>query len=127
MSTIWHLAEPGHWRQALGSGRYEQSTRGASLAQVGFVHCAYPEQLASVVEAVYHDVVGDYVVLEIDRARLEQMDVPVVDEPGADEPGAPLFPHVYGRLPVEAVLRTLPARVERGRVHVQGHGRAPQG
>ena len=119
MLTMWHLAEPDHWREAQRTGTYERSTRGATLADVGFVHCSYPDRLPAVVEAVYHDVSGDYLVLEIDRHHLERANITVVDEPGSDEPGAALFPHVYGPIPVAAVRRVLPARVERGRLRVQ--------
>src|SRR5690625_4876475 len=102
MLTSWPLAEPEHWREAQRTGTYERSTRCATLADVGFVHCSYPDRLPAVVEAVYHDVSGDYLVLEIDRHHLERANITVVDEPGSDEPGAALFPHVYGPIPVAA-------------------------
>lgn len=91
MTTLWHLAEPAHWAQARERGSYERSTRGASLASVGFVHCCYPEQLPGVVARFYADAAatGDYVVLELDGELLERAGSPVRDEPGnPDDPAS---------------------------------------
>lgn len=121
MTTIWHLAEPADWEAAQAAGRYERSTRGASLDEVGYVHCSSPEQLPAVVAVVYADVTADLVVLELDRDRLEAAGSPVRDEPASPgDPGSELFPHVYGPVPVSAVVRVLPARVERGHLTVGG-------
>lgn len=117
MTTLWHLAEPAHWAQARERGSYERSTRGASLASVGFVHCCYPEQLPGVVARFYADAAatGDYVVLELDGELLERAGSPVRDEPGnPDDPASPLFPHVYGPIPVPAVTGTRAASVRDG-------------
>lgn len=112
---FWHLAEEEHWRAALASGRYKRSTLGVTLAQVGFVHAAYPEQLPAVVKAHYAGHTGPLVVLEIDPATLRQVGVEVRLEPGDPaDPDSPVFPHVYGALPVGAVSRTRPASVDRG-------------
>lgn len=41
------------------------------------------------------------------------------DEPGdPHDPSSEAFPHVYGPIPVSAVTRVLPARIDRGRVVV---------
>lgn len=111
---VWHLAERAHWDEALVSGSYVRSTRGASLAEVGFVHCSYPEQLTGVVAAGYARATEEMVVLEIDVARLGE-ETRVRVEPG--DPGDPegeRYPHLYGPVPVAAVVRTRSARVERG-------------
>lgn len=123
MNTLWHLAEPSGWAKAQAAGFYEGSTRGASLADVGFVHCSYPEQLVDVVSAVYADVIGDFVVLEVNRQRLEEGGLSVRDEPGdPSDPGSALFPHVYGPVPVAAVVRVMPVRVTLGDLNFLGHG-----
>lgn len=119
---FWHLAEQLHWDAALRSGHYDQSTLGATLQQVGFIHCSYPEQLPGVVKLIYSRVSTPLVVLEIDPERLAAAAIEVRDEPGdlhlggpsADNPAPQLFPHVYGALPVSAVARTRRALVERG-------------
>ena len=57
---------------------------------------------------------GELVVLEIDVARLGER-TPVRVEPGDPaDPGSEQYPHLYGPVPVDAVVRTRPARVERG-------------
>jgi uncharacterized protein (DUF952 family) len=115
MTTLWHLAETADWVQAQAEGSYARSTRGASLAGVGFIHCSAPEQLPRVVSVVYADATGDYVILEMDREHLESTGLRVPDEPG--DPGNPAseqFPHVYGPIPVAAVTLVLPARVDHG-------------
>lgn len=112
---FWHLAEEEHWRAAVTSGTYDRSTLGATLEQVGFLHASYPEQLPAVVKAHYARYAAPLVVLEVDPAALRQAGVEVRLEPGdASDPGSPLYPHVYGPLPVTAVTRTRPASVDRG-------------
>lgn len=111
---LWHLAESRHWAQALRSGTYERSTHGASLADVGYIQASYPEQLPGVARVVYAKV-DEELVLEIDPRRLSQDGVKVRLEPGdPHDPGSPLFPHLYGPLPVGAVTRTRPAVVQKG-------------
>ena len=55
-------------------------------------------------ECIYGDA-GDLVVLVIDSARLP---VPVKYE--ASEPGAESYPHIYGPLPIEAVIDVIAVR-----------------
>lgn len=112
---IWHLAESAHWERARAAGRYERSTRAQTLAEVGFIHASYPEQLPGVAKALYDRVAAELVVLEIDPARLELAGVEVRVEPGDPaEAGSQHYPHLYGPLPVPAVTRTRPARVDKG-------------
>jgi glutathione S-transferase len=99
--VIWHLALPGDWVQTLQSQQdYTISTRGMTLAEVGFIHCSYPHQIEGVAERFYNDC-HELLLLGVDRRRLTS---PVIDEPpavGIDE----LFPHIYGPLPIDAVTR----------------------
>lgn len=112
---LWHLAEQAHWEEALRSGSYDRSTRGASLGEVGFIHASYPEQLPGVAAAHYARVTEPLVVLEIDPARLASAGVEVRVEPAVlADPDSELFPHIYGALPVDAVIRTRTAAVEKG-------------
>ena len=112
---FWHLAEVRHWQAAVASGTYGRSTLGATLREVGFLHASYPEQLPAVVKAFYARYADPLVVLEIDPAALREAGVEVRLEPGdPSDPDSPRFPHVYGALPVAAVARTRPARVDRG-------------
>ena len=101
MREIWHLAERAHWDEALTTGVYERSTRGQSLAEVGFVHCSYREQVAGVA-TLHFAGVPDLVLLRIDPDRVP---AEVKVEGG--------FPHVYGPIPVDAVTDATPFQPER--------------
>ena len=95
---LYHAAIPGDWERAQAAGAYEMSTRDRSLDDEGFIHCSYRHQVERVANACYGDV-PDLVLLRIDRAALN---VPVLDE--SLEAGVELFPHVYGPLPMHAVV-----------------------
>jgi uncharacterized protein (DUF952 family) len=98
MGELWHLAERADWDAARAAGTYERSTRGLSLAEVGFVHCSRPDQLAGVAAAFYADA-DDLVLLRIDPDRIPA-EIRVEDG----------FPHVYGPIPVAAVTTAEPLR-----------------
>ena len=102
MALIYHIASAADWEQAKRDGEYTTSTRGMSLAEQGFIHASTAPQVAPVANAFYGDD-QDLVVLVIDTGRLgpELRYEPV---PGWDDP----FPHIYGPLNVDAVVRTLP-------------------
>ncbi|MFJ2606076.1 DUF952 domain-containing protein [Streptomyces sp. NPDC087425] len=95
---ILHMTERALWDAARAGGTYEMSTRGRTLQEEGFVHCSTRAQLPGTAAAFYADL-DDLVVLVIDPALL---DVPVKYE--APQPGAEAFPHVYGPIPVTAVV-----------------------
>ena len=98
---LFHLALKGDWEQARETGTYQWSTRGMRLAEVGFIHCSWQEQVAKTFERFYADA-GDVVLLEIDPTRLT---APL----RADAiPTGELFPHLYGPLPIEAVRSITP-------------------
>ena len=106
---LYHLALADEWRQARTNGVYARSTRGLGLEQVGFIHASYAHQLAATYARFYGDA-GPVVLLTIDPGRLEQAGVAVRAEPGGSTPeaGAELFPHLYGPLPLTAVLAAAP-------------------
>lgn len=104
MATIFHLALASEWAAAEESGAYTTSTLGRSLAEEGFIHASRADQWTGVRDRFYADVTEPLVLLEIDT---DLLDVPVVEEPPA--PGVEeTFPHIYGRLPVTAVVKAIP-------------------
>lgn len=94
---IHHIAERSHWLDAQATGAYRRSTRGLSLDEVGFIHCATADQVRPVLERHYQGV-EDLVLLTIAVDRLPDA---LVYERGAER--SELFPHLYGPLPVDAV------------------------
>ena len=98
---IYHLATQADWDQARERGSYTTSTRGVTLEEEGFIHASRADQWEGVRERFYQDVEEPLVLLEIDT---DLLDVPWVEEPPA--PGiAETFPHVYGPLRPDAVVR----------------------
>ncbi|WP_196781023.1 DUF952 domain-containing protein [Nocardioides sambongensis] len=103
MSTVFHLALSSDWAAAQAAGVYTVSTRGRSLAEEGFIHASRADQWTGVRDAFYADVTEPLVLLQIDT---DLLDVPVVEEEA--EPGSGVtFPHLYGPLRVDAVVRVL--------------------
>jgi uncharacterized protein (DUF952 family)/GNAT superfamily N-acetyltransferase len=103
VSVLVHLVEPVTWRAALAQG----FLRPPSLASAGFVHLSTPDQVHLPAEARYPGR-RDLVLLVVDPGRLTD---PVRWEPGRPEdPAGMLFPHLYGALPVTAVLAAVPYR-----------------
>jgi glutathione S-transferase len=96
---IYHLAVRDEWEARVPGEPYRRSTLGASLDEVGFIHCSFARQVQTIADLVYRDR-DDVVLLEIDPARL---DVELRVEPGHD--GVDAFPHLYGSLPAGAVVR----------------------
>ena len=113
---IYHLTTQGDWAAATAEGAYWCSTRDRTLDEVGFVHCGHREHVLEVAERLYADM-AELVLLVIDPERLGS---PVREEnlDGGTEP----YPHIYGRLKLEAVTAALPMRRARN-----GRFRLPAG
>ena len=96
-----HLVEPTRWREALADGHL----RPPSLDSVGFVHLSTPDQVHLPAAALFPGR-RDLVLLVVDPARLTD---PVRMEAGVSaDDGGMLFPHLYGPLPVSAVVAVVP-------------------
>ncbi|MFV1989852.1 MAG: DUF952 domain-containing protein [Acidimicrobiales bacterium] len=105
MDFIYHSAMPQQWEAARSHGVYRQSTRDVTLEQEGFIHCSHVYQLERTLNTYYSDV-EEILLLEIDVSLLESE---VIEEsaPGAGQ----TFPHIYGPVPVAAVVRAVPWRI----------------
>jgi glutathione S-transferase len=99
---IFHITTEADWARAQAEGAYSASTRGRTLAQVGFVHCAFEEQVAAVANSFFRGV-AKLVVLRIAIDKLSA-EVRYEDLEG----GNVLFPHVYGPLNLDAVVAIMP-------------------
>ncbi|SDG76348.1 DUF952 domain-containing protein [Klenkia brasiliensis] len=95
---LLHLATAADWAAAAGRGGVDP------LPDVGFVHLSAPDQVHLPAQRLFDDR-DDVVLLVVDEDRLAG---PVRWEPGVPgDPEAMRFPHLYGRLPVEAVVRVV--------------------
>jgi uncharacterized protein (DUF952 family) len=95
---LYRLVGAAEWREALSAGRYAGSEHDR---RDGFLHFSTAGQAAETAEKHYAGRT-DLVLLFVDAARL---DSPLKWEPSR---GGALFPHLYGTLPVSAVLRAEP-------------------
>jgi len=91
--VIIHIVERRVWEQAQQSGEY----RAASLASEGFMHCSRPEQVLAVANRFYGSV-PDLLLLWIDPQRVS---APLRYEANDGE----IYPHVYGALNLDCVIR----------------------
>ena len=95
---IFHITSRAAWESALGAGIYETD----SLATEGFIHCSTADQYIWVANQRVRGRT-DLVLLHIDPARLRSQ-VRYENLEG----GETLFPHVYGAIPIGAVLNVVP-------------------
>lgn len=102
MTSIFHITRRADWSAAQRLGSYRLSTRDRTLDDVGFIHCSYVHQVATVANAIYRGE-RDLVLLEIDPTRLAS---PLKPEPAT--PGGEPFPHIYGPLNLDAVIAVGP-------------------
>lgn len=117
METVLHLTELSSWERAQAAGEYRQSTRGATLAEVGFIHCSSPGQLPAVAGHIYPDYSGELLVLELDAAAIAAAGIEIRLEDGGD---GELFPHLYGVLRTEWVRKTHRASMASGALSAPG-------
>lgn len=92
--VLFHITSRSALIRAREGGEY----RPAGFDAEGFIHCSYARQVTAVANRLFRGV-PDLVLLEIDPARLS---CPIVDE--NLEGGEERYPHVYGPLPMTAVV-----------------------
>ncbi len=98
---IFHAALPDDWAEAFQTGEYTMSTRGMTLAEVGFIHLSTREQVEGVANRFYADL-DTLVLLTVDPLKVEPEIRWEPPAPDLDE----LFPHIYGPLAISAVVTT---------------------
>ena len=95
---ILHVATDAAWARAIRDGSYTADT----LSSEGFIHCSDPQQVIGVANARFHGR-EDLILLHIAAAKLfaegryENL-----------EGGKELFPHIYGPINLDAVVRATP-------------------
>lgn len=99
LPPLFHITTAAEWEAGVGAGSFTGSTRGKSLAEVGFIHCSFAGQVADVAAAVYAECDDELVLLQIDPARIDA-EIKVEPAPGTDQS----YPHIYGPLPITAVI-----------------------
>jgi uncharacterized protein (DUF952 family) len=103
MNIILHIAEKQIWETATKEGKY----RGDTLETEGFIHCSTAWQVIRVANHLYQGRT-DLVLLFIDTDKLQ---APLRYEPPTpDAQTAERFPHLYGPLNIDAVVKTEPLK-----------------
>jgi uncharacterized protein (DUF952 family) len=95
---LYHITSEAEANEALRTAEYVPKAFEAE----GFIHCSYGHQVPATLNRIFKGRT-DLVVFEIDRTRLPCR---VIDE--NLDGGSELFPHVYGKLPMSAVVRIIP-------------------
>lgn len=89
---IYHIVLPEIWA-AFDTGLY----RHASLADEGFIHCSFADQVDGVIER-YYSGAESVVILEIESNRLMSR---MIKEPSTNRE---IYPHIYGPINREAIV-----------------------
>jgi uncharacterized protein (DUF952 family) len=100
---IYHITTPAAWAEAQARGEVVAE----SLTTEGFIHCSHQGQLLAVANRFFCGT-DDLLVLGIDEAGVASW---LVNEgpAGVDDPFAhDVFPHLYGPIPVSAVVAATP-------------------
>jgi uncharacterized protein (DUF952 family) len=96
-AVLVHLCPSDDWSAAQNLGEL----RPESLTSVGFIHLSTPQQVHLPANRLFGGRT-DLVLLHIDPTHL---DSPIRWELGvATDPESMVFPHLYGPLPVDAVI-----------------------
>ena len=108
--SIYHVARAQDWQAAQSTGTYAP----ASLSDEGFIHASQAEQLTRLRRSGLFSPEEDWVVLIIDPVQVRaeiKYEAPVhLAGNDANIPTHPeeLFPHIYGPLNTDAVVRAEP-------------------
>ncbi len=97
-SVLFHIISVDDWAEAQRSGGYNPS----SLAIEGFIHLSARDQILRPANLLYRGR-DDLLLLRLDAEALGEA---VVWEPGSHGE-AEDFPHLYGPLPLSAVVGTI--------------------
>ena len=82
---------------------------------MGFIHCSFADQVETIARLMYRGR-GDVVLLVIEPSRVDaEIRIESLDDGGVE------FPHIYGELPIAAVVRVakIPMR-EDGTLDLEG-------
>jgi uncharacterized protein (DUF952 family) len=100
--VIFHIVKRGEWAIAIERGSYAPE----SLRADGFIHCSTAAQVIDTANRFYRGQ-RDLVVLQIDEARLKAKLKFEAPSGVHGEVAGELFPHLYGELNVDAVVRVV--------------------
>lgn len=92
---LYHITSKEQWLQT------KEAYLPQAFSEEGFIHCSYLQQIVGSANKFFQEK-KNLVILQIERQKLE---CKVVDE--NLEGGEILFPHVYGSLPINVVVKVI--------------------
>ena len=107
---IYHITSQMAWSEARERGDY----RAESLESEGFIHCSTGQQVVPVAEKFYKGQ-DSLLLLVIEPDRLTsdlKWEPPSGGTPPPGVPEGDLFPHIYGPINLEAVIRVFDLQSE---------------
>ncbi len=93
---IFHISTIEEFEKAKLNGIYEPS----SLQTDGFIHCASPDQVKSILDRYFQDL-PQVVIFEVDQSKIT---CPIVYENSHGR--ATMYPHIYGAIPFAAIVNS---------------------
>ncbi len=99
---VVHIVKRDEWDLALGGGTYAPD----SLRAEGFIHCSTPAQLLDTANRFYRGQ-NDLVVLSIEESRLKAVLKYEASAMEHGESAGASFPHLYGELNLDAVVKVV--------------------
>ena len=94
---IYHITSAAEWYDAQNIGKYRPS----NFAKERFIHCSYSHQLLKVADRFYRGQSG-LVILVIESSKINSSFIEENLEGGIE-----LYPHLYGVLPIQAVVEVI--------------------
>jgi uncharacterized protein (DUF952 family) len=98
MATIYHITTEQQWHHAQCQNQYEVE----SLRSEGFIHCSDANQVVRVANHLFKNTRG-LILLYVETEMLNSRLVYENTEGGEER-----FPHVYGAINLDAIVRVSP-------------------
>lgn len=96
---LYHYTTAAGWDTSQTDGEHRISGRGMTLESEGFIHFCYADQRPGVWQRFWAAETAPVVLLTVDPDEVGEA---LVDENTSG--GTELFPHLYGPLPLDAVI-----------------------
>ena len=98
-TTIYKILTTEEWTEFQNSGTF----RGNPLDQQdGYIHMSYNEQVNKTVQKFFAGRESDILLVHVDTVLLFDNEL----RPEQNKPGGDTYPHIYGTIPINAVIRT---------------------
>jgi len=100
VSYIYHIVENDQWCMAQEKGFYAPE----SLKVEGFIHFSKIDQILLVANSFYKGISGLFIL----KVECDKLEAQIKIEPPLEDPtGTQLFPHLYGKLNLDAVKEVI--------------------